>query len=177
MNRLSVRGRAAALVGVLALAGCSPALNWRETRAEGSGIVAMFPCKPDRHVRDVRVAGLKVRMEMLVCAADGATYAIGFFDVNDELSVAAAMMDLRRLASANLGADQSRADSASVVGMTPNPLAGKVLVRGKRPDGAAVEGQTLLFTKGLRIYQAQVIGSTVPDNAAETFFSGLEIAA
>ena len=159
----------------LMLQGCSPALNWRETRADGSGIVAMFPCKPERHSRSVQVAGMSVRMEMLFCPADGATYALSFFDVTDALAVTAALKDLRQLAAAKLNVERPSVEAALVPGMTPHPLAGRVRAQGTRPDGAALLGRTMLFSKDLRVYQAQVIGETLSDEAVETFFSALDL--
>ena len=55
------------------LGACSPTLDWRETAAEGSGVVAMFPCRPDRHARTLDLVGSKLKMEKLVCPAGGAT--------------------------------------------------------------------------------------------------------
>lgn len=45
------------LLGAGLLAACSPALNWREVRATPSALKAMMPCKPDKAVRQVAVAG------------------------------------------------------------------------------------------------------------------------
>ena len=59
--------------------------------------------------------------------------------------------------------------------MTPHPLAGRVRAQGTRPDGAALLGRTMLFSKDLRVYQAQVIGETLSDEAVETFFSALDL--
>jgi hypothetical protein len=62
---------------------CAPPLDWREFQAEGSGIVATFPCKPDRHSRSVALAAQTVRMEMLVCSAGDVTFALSFADLAD----------------------------------------------------------------------------------------------
>ena len=60
----------------LTLAGCTPALNWRETQPPESGAVVMFPCKPDRFARNVTLGPEKVQMFLSSCSADGVTYAL-----------------------------------------------------------------------------------------------------
>ena len=54
-------------LALASLSACSPTLDWRETAAEGSGVVALFPCRPDRHARTLELVGSKLKMEMLVC--------------------------------------------------------------------------------------------------------------
>ena len=52
------RARALPSLSLLAaLIACSPTLDWREARPEGSGVAALFPCRPDQHERTVRIAG------------------------------------------------------------------------------------------------------------------------
>ena len=55
--------------GALAVAGCSPALDWREVRPEGSQARALFPCKPASHARTVSLAARRVELTMYACAA------------------------------------------------------------------------------------------------------------
>ena len=164
-----------------ALGGCSPALDWREFEPEDSGLVVTFPCRPDRHARNVTVAGATVRMDMLVCAAADATYALTFIDVVDPAGVTAALADLRAVAASNLGASASASASASapgearVRGMTPNPMSARLDLAGQRADGVAVRQQAVFFTKGLRVYQASVVGTPLSDEAVDTFFAGLKL--
>jgi hypothetical protein len=168
---------AIAALGLTCLAGCSSTLDWREVRPEGGGIVAMFPCKPDQRARSVAVAGAKAPMHMLVCAAGGATYALSYLDVGTPAGVAAALADLRTVAAANLGEGEPRIAGLQVSGMTPNPQAAMLLMIGKLPDGAIVQEQAAFFVKGLRVYQASVIGAQLTAEAADTFFSGLKLSA
>lgn len=166
-------------IGVLAAAwagsACSPTLNWRELRPEGSGIAASFPCKPDRHARGLVVAGHAVRMEMLVCATGGATYALAFADLPDPAAVAPALADLRARAAVNIAASPGAATPLQVPGMTPNAQAIRVALSGHLPDGAVVQEHAAFFASGLRVYQASVIGSRVGGEAADTFMSALKI--
>jgi hypothetical protein len=154
------------------LAACSPTLDWRETAAEGSGIVAMFPCRPDRHARPIELTGSKVTMNMLVCAAGGATYALAFADVPDPANVAAALAQLRASALRNVHASAPSVSPARVRGMTPNTEAVRIAATGRLPDGGAVQEQAVFFAKGLRVYQGSVIGAATASENNEIFLSG-----
>lgn len=162
---------------LLSMGACSPALNWRELRPEGAGLTATFPCRPDRHERAVQVAGASVRMQMLVCGASGATYAVTFFDVAEPAAVTPALAALRGVAVANIGAERPAFTPAPVAGMTPNEQAAHLSARGRLPDGAAIEEQAVFFAKGLRVYQASIVGPGIPVDGAEPFFSGLRLSA
>jgi hypothetical protein len=161
---------------VNALFACSPVLDWREFEPDGSGLIVTFPCRPDRHARDVIVAGVKTHMNMLVCAAGDATYALSFIDVVEPSGVTAALADLRAVAAGNLGAVDVAPGPLSVPGMTPNPQAARLQLAGHRPDGAALQQQAAFFTKGLRVYQASVVGATLAAETYDTFFAGLKLA-
>ena len=157
------------------LVACSPALDWREFQPEGSGLVASFPCKPDRHARNIDLAVQRVRMELLVCEAGEARFALGYFDVAEPARVSQALIELRRLAAGNLGAKVDAALPAAVPGMTPNDHALRLRLDGRQPDGSVLQEQAVLFTKGLRIYQATVLGRQVSPDAADTFFAALRL--
>jgi hypothetical protein len=166
-------------IGVLAtaLAGfaCSPTLDWRELQLEGTGIAVTFPCKPDRHARAIVLTGHAVRMEMLVCSAGGSTYALAFADLPDPAAVAPALAELRALAVTNIAAAPAPAASLQVPGMTPNPQAARLALSGLLPDGSAVQEQATFFAKGMRVYQASVIGSRPVGEAADTFLAALKL--
>lgn len=165
------------LTAALVLAGCAPALDWREFQPEGSGIVVTFPCKPDRHVRTVKLAVQTVRMEMLVCRADDAQFALSFLDLDDPGTVSAALSELQALAAGNLGATRRESKPAIVRGMTPSPQAAQLRLEGQQPDGTALQEEAVFFAKGLRVYQATVLGRRVRPDAAATFFAGLRLPA
>ena len=162
------------LLVLAAASACSPTLDWRETAAEGSGVVAMFPCRPDRHARTVELAGSKLKMEMLVCPAGGVTYALGFADVPEPARVAAALAELRAAALRNVQAAQPQLVPVQISGMTPNAAAVRFSVLGHLPDGTAVQEHAVFFAKGLRVYQGSVIGAKTATEANEIFLAGFK---
>jgi hypothetical protein len=162
---------------VAGLGACSPALDWRETAAEGSGVVAMFPCRPDRHARTVELAGSKLKLEMLVCPADGATYALSFADVPDPAQVSLVLAALRTAALRNVQAAAPQVAPASIGGMTPNAEAVRLAAAGRLPDGARVQAHMVFFTKGLRVYQGSVVGAQPAVESNEIFLAGFRFPA
>jgi hypothetical protein len=47
---------------------------------------------------------------------------------------------------------------------------------GRLPDGKAVEEQVAVFSRGTRVFQATLVGPSLPPEVAETFFGGLRLA-
>lgn len=163
------------LLGCAWAAACSPPLDWREIRPEGSPMVAMFPCRPDRHARDVTLAGARLRMNLLVCEAAGNTFALGWVDAADAAGTSAALAELRRLAAEHIGAAAPAARPLRLAGSTPDPQAADLRLQGRLPDGAEVHERALFFAHGLRAYQASAIGRRLNDEAAQDFVAGLKL--
>ncbi|MCM5678522.1 hypothetical protein M8A51_03135 [Schlegelella sp. S2-27] len=173
MNHVT-KGCAAALTGV-ALAACSPALDWRQVRPEDAGIEALFPCKPLTHARTVPLAGQPTRMMLHACSRGGLTFALTHAELQDPARVTPALGELRAAAAANLDGTERVVGAMQVPGMTPNPQALRLEVQGRRPDGSPLVQQVALFTKGTRVYQASVIGTRLPQEAVDSFFTGLRL--
>ena len=167
---------AVALATCAGVAGCSPALNWREVRPEGSQAQLMFPCKPAGHVRRVTLAGRDVDMSMFACTAGKVSYVLTFADMPDAASVTPALDELGRAARTRLQtSDPAASVPLSVRGMTPNPLAALWSVTGRLPDGRVVIERAALFCYGTRVYQATAIGARLDNDALDTFFGGLRV--
>jgi hypothetical protein len=162
-------------LAALAAAACSPDLNWRETRVAESDLVALFPCKPKRLMRELSLAETRVRMVLATCSAAGATFALAHADMADAGKVHAALTELRRSAAVNIGGTPQRMAALTVPGMTPNPLAERVAIVGRGPDGEPVQEQAGFFSRGTRVYQATVFAPKLDGAAADTFFSGLKL--
>ena len=153
---------------------CSPALDWREIQPPESGAVVMFPCKPDRFVRSVTLAEQKVQMHLASCSAGGATYALSHVELSDPTRIAAALEALRALAASNVGGQATVMSPLNVPGMTPHPLAQRLAIRGGI-EGRVLQAEVGVFTRGLRVYQATVIGEKLDSQATDTFFTGLRL--
>jgi hypothetical protein len=162
------------LLAALLLAACSPALDWRELRPEDSGAVAMFPCRPSSHARKVVLAGGEVLLTLHACSAADTTWALAFADLADPARVRPALDELRRSATANIAAQETRELALAVPGATPHPGAARLALAGRRADGGPVQEQVAVFAKGTRVYQATVIGAALPEEGLEVFFGGLK---
>ena len=155
------------------LAGCSPALNWRQVRPEGWGLVATLPCRPDQQERAVSLAGAPVVLGMWVCSADGHTFALASADMGDPGRVAPALQALTQAAQANIRGRIDAEQPAAVVGMTPHAASVLRRLSGQLPDGQPVHEQVLVFANGLRVFQATVVGPIVSEAQAGPFFESL----
>ena len=170
---------AAVMAALMAgLAACSPALDWRESLAENSGLVASFPCRPDRHGRAVVLGVKTVQIDMLVCTAADATFAVSYFDVTDPASIGPALGALREALLSNVQVPVQgpgpQLTPLQIPGMTPNAQSQRLAVVGRKPDGGVLHVQAAFFTRGLRVYQAAVIGAAPPGDAVDPFFAGLK---
>lgn len=163
----------AALAAACSVA-CSPALDWREFVPEGTDIRVAFPCRPDRQARAVVVAGTKTQMQMLACSAGDAMFALAFVDVADPTRVGATLAELRATAASNLQGAAPQVATLQIKGMTPNAQAARLTIIGTLPDGAAVQAQAAFFARGLRVYQATVVGARPAAELADTFLGGLK---
>ncbi len=159
------------------VAACSPTLDWREFVPEGTDVTVNFPCRPDRVARKVILAGATTQMHMLACSAGNATFALAFVDVGDPARVGDTLVELRRIAVANVQGVAPEVSPLQVRGMTPNGSAVRLNVTGRLPDGASVREHAAFFVRGLRVYQASVIGAQPGADAVEPFMAGLKFPA
>lgn len=138
-------------------------------------MAALFPCKPERRERQVLLGGDRLRMAMHSCTAGGATFALSFAEVADPARVGPLLLEWRRSVAANLDAEEQTVMPAQVSGMTPQPNAQRVRIEGHLPDGKTVEEHAVYFVRGLRIYQAAIVGGKPSADTLDTFFSALDL--
>lgn len=164
------------------MAGCSPALDWREVRPEGSGVVALLPCKPDRAERVVPLGGSPRTLRVVGCDAGGATFALMRTELPDPGAAGATLAGWRTATLAHV-----RATGVAPLAFTPRgslPLAESVRVqaRGQAPDGQPIQMQAVWLARtqgtGVELVHAVVYG--LPGerglaDAAEAFFSGIRL--
>jgi hypothetical protein len=162
-------------VGFLLLA-CAPALDWREVRPAGGGIVLLMPCKPDSHARQVNIGPDSVRLELHACVAAGTTWALAFAEMGDPARVGPALLELQAADARNLAASEPLTLPLKAEGATPNPASRRLQLQGQMPDGRAVAAQVAVFAKGKRVYQVKALGATLDAEAMDTFFASLRLA-
>lgn len=158
-----------------ALAACSPVLDWREARSGGDTLTALLPCKPERRTRSVPLAGAPVAVEQLACQAGGTTWAVTAADVGAPDRVGPALDALRAARALNLQGRETGTRPARVAGMTPQPLALRYSVEGRRPDGSTVREQSLQFAQGTRVFHAAALGGAPSAESLDMFFDGLAL--
>ncbi|HEX4234894.1 MAG TPA: hypothetical protein VH041_11350 [Caldimonas sp.] len=161
----------------LGVAACAPALDWREARPESSGVVLMFPCRPQDHERNVALAGAVVPMRLHSCSAGGANFALATLETGDPARVTPELAALRGQLLDNLAGTATEQHPLTLAGSTPNPQSARVRIVGKRPDGSPVVADAAFFVRGLTLYQATVLGSNgAPgDTAVGTFFDAIRL--
>ena len=159
-----------------AMVACTPTLDWREVRPDGAGWFALFPCKPAGHTRRLVLAGSAVEMTLYACSAGGATYAVGFADVERPQQVEPALAALWAASARNIGSKGAHAAAPlRVEGMTPHPQAGRQAFAGTLSDGRPVEEQVAVFARGTRVFQATIVGAQPGVEAVEMFFGALRV--
>lgn len=154
---------------------CAPTLNWREIRPEGSGAVALFPCKPSSHVRTVTIGATSAPMALYACTAGGVTYALAHAELGNPHLVAPVLSELRASTASNLGTEAQADGALQVPGMTPNAQAGRIRMEGKLPSGEAAQAAAGFFVKGTRVFQVTVVGPKLDAQALETYLGGLKL--
>jgi hypothetical protein len=159
----------------LPLAGCSPALDWREVRPADTGAQLLLPCKPASHARELTLAGQKVRMVLHACRAADTTWAVAWAELADPARTGPALAELKAAAAANIGASLLEPLAGRTAGETPNPNAGRFAVSGRLPDGQPVQGRVVLAARGPAVMQVTALGPRPEAAALDTFVDSLRL--
>lgn len=173
----------AAFAAVLVLAGCSPALDWRELRSAGTRLEALMPCKPDTAVRRVPLAGLDVDMHLSGCDAGGATFVAGWAAVPaPRLGMALGAWQDATLERAGIapGPDAPAGSAFVPPGAIALPQSVRLRVQGRAPDGSGLPLEAAWFASAGTAGEAQVLFAAVyrepsTRDAAATFFDSLRL--
>ena len=164
---------------LLALAACSPALNWRTVALPDAALTITLPCKPDHAARSVELAGLPVELAMVGCEADGATFAVSTTTLADAAQVATALTHWRVAVLARLGVAPAQAADVPFAprNALPLPQSVRTTAEGRGPDGRALHAQAVWFARPagtqMRLYHAVVLAPQARAEVANTFFSGI----
>ncbi|MFM2111908.1 MAG: hypothetical protein RLZZ271_568 [Pseudomonadota bacterium] len=165
------------LVSALALGACSPIFNWRESRLGDTALLAMMPCKPETHARDVPfVHGAVTRMTVASCETGGLTFALTTADVGETALAAKSLVVWREVVGKHWGLKP---------GAQLSPLnlakadAGAVRLRAtgqQAQQEMAVDAA--FFATGSQLYQVAVIAKPpkgLTGEISETFFGGIKL--
>lgn len=168
--RSLMRPAVALLIATAVLAACSPALNWREVRPEGTRLALLLPCKPDKAEKTVPLGGPATPLSMLGCDAGDATFAVAVAQLGDAAQAATVLAQWQSLTLANMKAGPAQVSPLKI------PGADAVLVnaQGQRADGTPVSGQAAYFAQGAQVFQVVLYSARIPPEVAETFFSSLK---
>jgi hypothetical protein len=166
----------AATVATMLLA-CAPALDWRDARLEGGSVTMMFPCRPERQERPVRIGAQTLTLQLHSCAAAGSRFALVIGNGADPERVTALLEAWRAQTVANVDGAAVSEPSPPVPGSTPNAQSVRLRIVGRRPDGHPVVEHATFFVKGLTVFEATVIGTGEPvdRDAVDTFFGSIRL--
>lgn len=156
---------------LLALAACSPALNWRSVSIGELGVT--LPCKPDRVQRAVVLAGYSVEMEMIGCEADGALFAVSRLAVPKALAPEAlqAQWQTAILLQMRGEADQ-KASHDTTAGARKMPLR-LVSAKGQTTNGRELQALLAWLTWGSDMFHFAVYAPRLTGEMTEPFFDGI----
>ena len=100
---------------------------------------------------------------------------MGYLDIPDPAQVASALAALRDSAMTNLGATETTRSQLRISGLTPDPSAMSIAMRGVSAQGEPIESTVAVFAKGSRAFQATVFGAKIDPELAQTFLAGLRL--
>ena len=150
------------------LVACTPALNWREVAIPEMAAVALFPCKPQRHVNGT--TGL------VHCEADGLRFVMGWrLSLSTEAAGTEEKLAVQVLAN-RMNASMQRLQFASSQRIAEQ-LGGKVGYQLTTPEGSAA--WVRVWVQDRLLHQALVVGSDqlAHQEAAEAFLGSIRMGA
>ena len=153
----------------LALAACSPTLNWREVRGNDAPYVVLLPAKPTSFARPVDLGGIKVDMNMTAAEVDDVNFAVASAKIADPSQRQAALAAMQAAMLRNIGSTQHSEKAVTLNGGVP---ATEVVASGKAGNTALVLHARFVL-HGEHVYQAIALGpqGKLSDETADTFLS------
>lgn len=158
-----------------ALSACSPALNWRDVRPEGSALVGLLPCKPDQGARVLPMGAKPVTITMMGCDANGATFTLAHVPVSDAGEAATVLNQWQAATLKTLRGQTLSTAPFSLKGASAQPPAVQVKAVGTRPDDKPVSLQAVWFAAPGYVFQVALYADKEQPEVAEAYFSGLRL--
>jgi hypothetical protein len=146
------------LLGLLGLSACQPSLNWRASQLEGSSLRFELPCKPDRTIRTVNMAGQNLELAVAGCEADDAVWAVMSTQAPTSVDREELIKGWRQATLQNM-----RAKEVQDVTWAPpkSALTGAVRIRaqGTSPNGQALTAHAMWFShlEGIQLRMVHVV--------------------
>ena len=172
--------------GVSLLTGCSPQLDWRESRLPGGEVLVQLPGRPASMTRQIHLRSEEIRMTMVGAEVEGQAFTVAIAGGEEGISdddIARRLDDMREQMLRNIA---TSFDSATESRQLPLPvLDGAGARRGTReaafldargaPPHERIRMQAAFFTARRAAAQAVVIGQRFDELAARHFFASLRI--
>jgi hypothetical protein len=184
-------------IGVLPLLACTPALNWREARLPSGTYSGMLPCKQEPSVRDVELAGVRVRMSQLSCNTANSTFTLaeatplaptpGGPATNPSMDFQQALDHWRQAVLNNVGVSASAVSVSPTRSAAGSPTSGSTVAASppiltasaSRPGSQApLQLTATWFSRGTRLYHAVYAQGLAPAQQTEVrelFFGNLKV--
>jgi hypothetical protein len=122
------------------------------------------------------LAGATIQIHLYACRTGDQVFALAWADLGDPARSSAALVAMREGVRTRLGASAAEGLALQVPGATPNAAAGRWRISGRGSQGKAAVEQIALFSHGLQVFQASVVGERIDEPAAEAFFASLRVA-
>ncbi len=168
MTSLKTFSRAGLLAGLALLGACSPTLDWREVRPEGSAAELTFPCKPEQARRPASAE--EPAMGLAACRAGGMSFSLSWAEMPRPDMPGPALRAMGEGLRQRLQAPEAATQAVQVPGMTPRPESGQ-----QRLLGPGQQARQALFSRGLKVYQLVMTGPRDDEAAWQTFLGSVRL--
>ena len=157
---------------VLALAGCSPSLNWRNATLDGLRFA--LPCKPDTAERPLRLDGLTLTIAMAGCQADGALFAVSRISLPSGAAAGPLLAQWQQatLARMQAGPVTQRSVPASTQG---SPAMVIYAASGRNTQGEPVQAQLVWLQSGTTLFHLALYAPRIIAEMQEPFLSAVQL--
>lgn len=177
MFKISLLARGAVFMVLLALAACSPEMDWRSVGFEGSPLKVQLPCKPDRTTRRVTMGGSNVDLQVAGCERGSAMVAVMTAQLPQGADANAILQGWQQITLDHVHAQVDANTPWIRNGLLTLPSSQLVQAHGQRADGRAVQMQAVwgAFAQGehMHIVHAVVYADKRTEEPAATLFEAI----
>lgn len=135
----------------------------------------LLPCKPDRASKVVPLGGRASTLSMVGCEAQGAMFALAVADMASDTPAAEVLSQWQGLTLSHMRATAPTRSPIKIAGAAAEPAPVRVVAQGQQADGRAVQSQAVYFARGTQLFQAVIYAPSISQEAADTFFGGIQL--